>query len=94
MNQFSPPTGLVTAEYQPLHRYLKNRFADTVVLTFREIEDLLGHKLPARARAERDWWLGAEATGGPTVQARSWIEARRTATPNLVAGTVAFEREA
>lgn len=32
----------VKAEYRGLHKYLRDRFADTVVLTFGEIEELLG----------------------------------------------------
>ena len=37
----------VPVGYAPLHKYLDERYADTVVLTFGEIEDLLGSKLPA-----------------------------------------------
>ena len=39
-----------------LHKYLADRHADTVVLTFAEIEDLMGLALPARARLNTDSW--------------------------------------
>jgi hypothetical protein len=79
-------------DYQPLHLYLKNRFADNVVLTLVQIEDLLGHALPAPAHTEAEWWASAGASGEPSTQARSWVHANRTATPRLGAGTVSFVR--
>jgi len=42
------------AEYRSLHKYLDSRYADTVVLRFAEIEDLLGFALPHRARLRQD----------------------------------------
>lgn len=78
------------AEYRPLHVYLRDRFADTVVLTFAQMEDLLGFPLPAIARLEPDWW--DNDAEHPSTQARTWTQARRMATPHLVARNVAFER--
>jgi hypothetical protein len=86
------PAPLGAAAYQPLHLYLKGRFADTVVLTFAQIEDLIGVALPDGARLEREWWADADAAGTPSVQARSWVQAHRTATPNLGACNVTFVR--
>jgi hypothetical protein len=82
----------VTAEYRALHKYLVERFADIVVLTFNQIEDLLGHPLPELARAEREWWANPAAESVPSVQSLAWTQASRTATANLRACTVAFER--
>ena len=82
----------VPAEYLSLHKYLENRYADTVVLTFSQIEDLLGFLLPESARRESEWWADAGADDTPSAQARSWTQAHRTATPNLPAHTVSFER--
>ena len=79
-------------EYRSLYRYLDNRFADTVVLTFAQIEALLGFTLPDLARLRPDWWATPEADGVPSSQSRSWVEASRTATPNLGAQSVMFER--
>ena len=82
----------VPAEYLPLHKYLDDRFADTVVLTTAEIEDLLGSPLPEQAHLEPRWWANGDADSPPSPQARAWIRAGRTATPNLRARIVAFER--
>lgn len=82
----------VPREYLSLHKYLENRFADTVVLTFAQIEDLLGFALPDLARLQQEWWANADANGIPSAQARSWTQASRTATPHLLARTVLFER--
>ena len=84
----------VPAEYLSLYNYLEKRFAETVVLTFAQIEDLLGFALPESARREPGWWANADADNTPSVQARSWTQASRTATPNLPAHTVRFERSA
>jgi len=87
-----PQRFAVPREYLSLHRYLDNRFADTVVLTFAQIEDLLGFPLPDLARLHHEWWANGDANSTPSAQARSWTQARRTATPNLLARTVVFER--
>ena len=79
-------------EYQSLYHYLENRFADTVVLTFAQVEALLGFTLPDLARLTADWWASPEAGAIPSSQSRSWIEAGRTATANLRAQSVKFER--
>ena len=76
------------AKYLALYTYLEHRYASNVVLTFEQMEALLGFALPASARAERDWWTTAHGDG----HSDAWTSARRTATPNLPARTVAFER--
>jgi hypothetical protein len=87
----SPPS-VVPAEYLSLHKYLDERYANTVVLTFAEIEDLLGFTLPNLARLQKDWWANGDADTTPSIQSRSWTEASRSAKPNLLAQTVTFER--
>jgi hypothetical protein len=85
------PEGLGMARaYLPLHKFLDSRYADTVFLTFADIEALLGFSLPISARHERAWW----ASGEPDTLAHSnaWLLARRTASPNLAAQTVVFVR--
>ena len=42
-------------EDQLLYTYLRDRYANRVVLTFAEIEDLLGFALPDPARLQRGW---------------------------------------
>lgn len=88
--RMQPATPAVAAPYVPLYTYLQHRYASNVVLTFEQMEALLGCALPARAWTERDWWTSP--TGDTDRHADAWTVARRTATPNLLARTVAFER--
>jgi hypothetical protein len=80
----------VPAEYLSLYTYLEHRYASVVVLTFEQMEALLGFALPAPACTERDWWTGAVVRTNRHSEA--WMGAGRTATPNLSARTVTFER--
>ena len=87
----SPPTA---GEYELLYKYLRDRYANRVVLTFAEIEDLLGFSLPDLARIQFAWWdCGEDFVAGPSTQSLAWMLAGRTATVNLAARSVAFERD-
>jgi hypothetical protein len=77
--------------YQLLHVYLRDRFANRVVLTFAEIEDLLGFHLPEAARVDRLWWQPV-ADGVRSPQADAWSLANRTASVSLSAQRVVFDR--
>src|SRR3954453_4439375 len=88
----SEPQPVMSGKYLLLYKYLQNRYADTVVLTFGQIESLIGFALPDQARLTQQWWTNAVATAGGTNYADSWILARRVATPNLLAQTVVFAR--
>jgi hypothetical protein len=88
----SPQPSREPVEYRSLYKYLDNRFADTVVLTFAQIEGLLGFALPDLARLRREWWASAGEDGSPSTQSSSWTRASRIATPNLLARSVTFER--
>jgi hypothetical protein len=79
----------VAGEYRALYTYLEHRYASVVVLTFEQIEALLGFALPTLARTEREWWTGIVDT---QPQSAAWTEAGRTAAPNLAAGNITFER--
>ena len=81
----------VSPEYRALHKYLRDRYAETVVLTFMQIEDLLGARLPEAAHVEPAWWTNS-GTDQTAPQSQAWIAADRTATPNLPAHIVRFER--
>lgn len=78
--------------YRFLHKHLEDRYADTVVLTMGQIEDLLGFALPADARTNPEWWTSTEQAVSP--QSEAWRLAHRTAKPNLPAGHVRFDRTA
>ena len=82
----------MSGEYLALYEYLENRYAQTVVLTFGEIEDLLGFALPDQAGLHREWWTEAKAGATGPSHSDSWRLASRTAVPNLSARTVVFER--
>jgi hypothetical protein len=49
-------------EHKSLYQYLENRYANTVVLTFAQIEDLLGFTLPDSARVHQEWWANKTRT--------------------------------
>ena len=83
---------VVSGTYRLLYKYLQDRYADTVVLTFAQIESLLGFPLPDQARINRQWWTNAAVTAPGADYPDSWLLARRIATPNLLARIVAFER--
>ncbi len=84
----------MSGQYLPLYTYLERRFAGTVVLTVAQIEDILGFALPAGARLDLQWWAApSQDTVSPHHQ-DAWLLAGRTATPNLSARTIAFDRPA
>ena len=86
VEQSSPP---VPREYQALYTYLERRYASVVVLTFAQVEALIGFALPTPARTEREWWTGIVDTQRHSA---AWTGAGRTAAPNLGAETIRFER--
>lgn len=79
-------------KHKALYEYLEHRYANTVVLTFAQIEDILGFTLPDAARVDRGWWSSEDPDMTPPPHSRAWTLASRTATPNLEAKTVTFER--
>ena len=87
-----PQGRVMSGKYGSLYKYLENRYANMVVLTFAEIEDLLGFALPAQAGLDRAWWIDGDRNAAEPTYSDSWKLARRTAVPNLLARTVAFER--
>ena len=93
INSDPAQTGIGYAgEYRLLYKYLRDRFANRVVLTFGEIEDLLGFSLPESARREVQWW-GPDPITPRSTHADAWTRAHRTATVNLPAQSVLFERD-
>ena len=87
-----PRSSKLSGSHSSLHRYLENRYADVTVLTFGQIEDLLGFTLPQRARTHQAWWTWGETNVDEPRYSDAWTLAGRTATPNLQAMTVSFER--
>ena len=78
--------------YRLLYEYLEHRYAISVVLTFGQIEDLLGFTLPDVARIDPEWWTATDLGTAEVQCSDAWTLASRTAKPNLLAQTVLFER--
>ena len=89
----APRRGDDAGEYRLLYTYLRDRFSDRLVLTFGQIEDLLGFSLPVPARVEREWWGTTHAVADRSKQSQAWTLACRTASVNLRAQYVTFERD-
>jgi len=85
------PTARPARKYLSLFTYLEHRYANVVVLTFSQIEDLLGYPLPDLARSDPEWWTRVGTKAEPPLS-EAWTMAGRTASPNLLAHTVMFER--
>ena len=85
-----PP--VMSGKYTALFDYLNGRYAERVVLTFGQIEDLLGFSLPDMARLSPLWWTIPDPTAARPRFSDSWILAHRTAQPNLLTLTVIFDR--
>ena len=83
---------VTSGKYLRLYTYLEGRYADRVVLTFTQIEDLLGFSLPDLARRNEEWWTIPDPATPSPPYSDSWILANRTARPNFMALTVVFDR--
>ena len=79
-------------QYQALYVYLRDRYADRVVLSFADIEALLGFALPEPARQARDWWAGPDTAARASAQSGAWTLASRSAMVNVGARHVVFDR--
>jgi hypothetical protein len=82
----------MSGKYVSLFKYLNGRYANVVVLTFAEIEDLLGFSLPDLARLSEEWWTDPDRNATHPRFSDAWLLANRTARPNLPALTVVFAR--
>jgi hypothetical protein len=82
---------VMSGQYLSLHKYLDDRYANRVVLTFGEVEDLLGFMLPDSAHLETAWWTNPADTLRFS-HSHSWTLVGRTAKPNLQAQKVVFDR--
>jgi hypothetical protein len=58
--------------YQPLADYLKRAASNRLPMTFKDVEGVIGRKLPASAYRHRPWWAN-EARGHS--HARAWLDA-------------------
>jgi hypothetical protein len=80
------------SKYQSLADHLSGQTADEVVMTFAEIENVLGFPLPASARQFPAWW--ANQAGGGHSQCQAWLTTGwRTRGVDISRETLAFARE-
>jgi hypothetical protein len=86
-----PQSAPVMPAYRALHKYLVDRYAGVVVLTFAEVQDLIGAPLPDAARLESEWWADVRADGTSSDQSTAWTSAKRSATANVIAQKVTFK---
>jgi hypothetical protein len=82
--------GVNIGDYQLLHQYLRQHRANRIVLTFAEIEGILGFSLPSEAWTQQNWWNGSPPVGRRSAHSDAWMLADRTATVNLMARNVVF----
>ncbi|MCP2326929.1 hypothetical protein HDA40_005436 [Hamadaea flava] len=58
-----------TSKYQPITEWLKAQTADTLPLTFTEMEDVLGQLLPPSARRHLPYWYDHQNSLGKAIKA-------------------------
>ncbi len=58
--------------YQPLLDYLSAATEDEIVLTYREIEAMIGKALPESAVLQRGWWVSRSRTPIKDWEALGW----------------------
>jgi len=59
-------------KYEPLSDFLRKQRTDQIVLTFGEIERIVGFKLPPSAKKYRAWWSNSPSN---SVMTEAWLEA-------------------
>src|SRR3954467_5743749 len=60
------------SRYKPLGNYLKRAASNSVPMTFKDVEAIIGRKLPPSAYRHRPWWAN-EARGHS--HAKAWLDA-------------------
>lgn len=80
-------------KYEPLKRYLEGRFeAETIRLSFTEIDHILGFRLPRSARDHQAWWSNTRIGHS---HAAAWLDADwKTTALDLAGEAVTFVRNA
>lgn len=79
------------AKYDPLQRYLRrHRSKDEIVLTFTDIERVIGGFLP-KAAGNPHWWSTTDRLDEEGPQQRAWLDAGYVASLGAYE-TVTFER--
>jgi hypothetical protein len=78
------------AIYEPLGQFLKKNAASHIPMTFREVESVIGRKLPPSAYRHRPWWANEERGHS---HAKAWLQAGyETEQVNMTAKRLVFVR--
>ncbi|ESQ90964.1 DUF7662 domain-containing protein [Asticcacaulis benevestitus] len=68
------------SKYDPLRRFLRRRGTKDVLLTFNEIERIIGGFLPKAAEAP-GWWSNTQSPERNRIQSAAWLDAGYHAEP-------------
>lgn len=78
------------SKYAPLTGYLSSSGMDYILMTFEEVEDVIGDKLPRSAFQYRPWWSNNPSNH---VNAYSWLRAGyKTADVDMAERKLAFRK--
>lgn len=77
-------------KYEPLTTYLNLHKKERIKLTYSEIEEILGFKLPVSARKDKRWWNNNDCSHS---QSKSWGEAGYKTTDVILGESVVFVKE-
>jgi len=76
-------------KYEPLGRYLREQHADSIAMTFDDIERLIGTRLP-KSQLHRAWWSNNSSNSAMT---KVWVDAGfRTEQVDMAARRLVFRR--
>ncbi|MGB9365776.1 MAG: hypothetical protein WCE79_07170 [Xanthobacteraceae bacterium] len=76
--------------YEPLTEFLRNKRTDRIEMTFSQIEDVIGRKLPPSAVFYRSWWSNNPSN---SVMTKAWRDAGFLSEQvDMDARTVVFSR--
>ncbi len=77
-------------KYQPLQDYLRNSKQGEVILTFKQIEDIIDDILPKSAWKTKAWWSNRSKGA---LQAKAWMEAKyRVENVDIEQETITFRQ--
>ena len=81
-------------KYYNLQKYFEDQDKSSIMLSFEEIEEILGFKLPSTAINQRSWWGNEDIKITRHSQCRAWRNAGwKVESVDLNEKKVAFSRE-
>ena len=80
------------AKYDPLGRHLQSQPGPEVVMTFAEIEGVIGAALPPSAKEYPAWWANETNPDTRHVHSRAWLGAGLKASVDQVRRRVVFRK--